>query len=141
MASSDILNSSAMALYVGGNTSTAKVAFSIDAEVQLTLENRDTTNKDSQGWRSLLEGLRSFSMSAGALYYNNPSAWGFGELFAMYKNRTAATTYMLSDLSDDIYYYGSVRLAQGTLSSPNREDNVQYDVNFDGTGVLSEGNG
>lgn len=141
MASTNIINSTGVAVFVGGTASTNKVAASNDAQLSLTHDPRDITNKDSAGYRYLLEGLRSWSMSAGALSFNNPTAWGFTDAFAAWKNRTELTIYMKNaDVSDDIYYYGAAYLTSANWSSPGQEDNVVYDVQFEGTGVLSEGN-
>lgn len=141
MASSNILNSTGMAIYVGGTAASNKVAYSNDASLTVNHEPRDITNKDSGGWRQLLEGLRSWSMSCGFLYFNNPSAWGFNDFFAAILNRSQLTVYMLSSVSDDIYYYGTAYATSGNLNSPGAEDNVASDCNFEGTSALSEGNG
>lgn len=141
MASTNILNSTSMAVYVGGTASTNKAAYSNDASLTINHEPRDITNKDSGGWRQLLEGLRSWSMSCGMLYFNNPTAWGFTDFFASIVARSRLTVYMLSSVSDDIYYTGTAYATSGNLNSPNAEDNVATDVNFEGTEPLSEGNG
>lgn len=141
MASTNIVNSTGVAVFVGGTASTNKVAASNDAQLSLTHDPRDITNKDSAGHRYLLEGLLSWSMSASALYFNDPTAWGFTDAFTAWRGRTELTIYMKNaDVSDDIYYYGNAYLTSANWSSPSQEDNVVYDVQFEGTGVLSEGN-
>lgn len=104
--------------------------------LNITHSARNTTNKTSQGWRELLEGLREWSMSCQAMYIPN-GAWN--TIFAAYTGRTQVTVRLASTEGGDDYYEGEAYFAQGTLDSPQQEDNVVFDVSWDGTGPITEG--
>ena len=137
-ATTTILNTSAAKLYIGAYGSSDAVALSTDAQLNTTMDPRDITNKDSAGWRQLLEGLRSWSMSA-SFFVLTTSNWGWRDYVAAWLGRTPLTIYFQAGANDgDYYYIGSCYATSGNLSSPNAEDSVVSDVNFEGTGALTE---
>jgi hypothetical protein len=143
MAITNIHNSTKGKVYIGTDAAT-KIAYGTDATLNLQMDTRDITNKDSNGWRELLEGLRSWSISASFLYLYSAN-WGYADAFAAIVARNALATYFLTGekgLADDDganYYYGNAYETSGNLAAPNAEDNMTSDVNFEGTGPLSEG--
>jgi predicted secreted protein len=106
------------------------------ASLSITHSPRNVTNKGSAGWRELLEGLREWNGSVNAMYIPN-GAWV--TLFAAYNSRTQVTLRFASTEVGDDYYEGEAYFGSGTLDSPAQEDNVVFDVSFEGTGVLTEG--
>lgn len=132
MATTNILNSTGGVLLIGGTV----VAELTGCSLSITHSARNVTNKDSAGWRELLEGLREWSMTCSAMYVPNGS---FATVFAAYTGRTQLTVRIASRAADDDYYQGTAYFASGTLDSPAQEDNVIWDVSFDGTGTLTEG--
>lgn len=132
MATTNILNSTSGVLLIEGTV----VAELTGCSLSLTHSARNVTNKDSAGWKELLEGLREWSMTASAMYIPNGD---FNDIFAAYNGRTQVTVRLASRVGSDDYYEGEAYFASGTLDSPAQEDNVIFDVSFDGTGVLTEG--
>lgn len=132
MATTNILNSTNGVILIEG----VVVADLTGATLTITHSPRNVTNKDSAGWRELLEGLREWSASVNAMYVPNAS---WATLFAAYKDRTQVTVRFASTAAGDDYYEGEAYFASGTLDSPAQEDNVVFDISFEGTGVLTEG--
>ena len=132
MATTTILNSTNGVLLVEG----VVVAELTGCALTVTHSARNVTNKGSAGWRELLEGLREWSMTCSAMYIPNGS---WVTLFAAYTGRTQVTVRLASTAGGDDYYEGEAYFASGTLDSPAQEDNVVWDISFDGTGVLTEG--
>ena len=132
MATTNILNSTNGAITIGGTV----MAELTGCSLTITHSPRNTTNKTSQGWRELLEGLREWSMSATAMYIPNGT---FNTVFAAYSGRTQVTLVFESTEASDDSYTGTAYFTNGTLDSPAQEDNVTFDVSFDGTGALAEG--
>lgn len=132
MATTNILNSTAGVLLIEGTV----VAELTGCNLSITHSPRNTTNKGSAGWRELLEGLREWTMTCSAMYIPNGD---FNDIFAAYNNRTQVTVRLASTAAADDYYEGEAYFSSGTLDSPAQEDNVVWDVSFDGTGPLTEG--
>ncbi len=132
MATTTILNSTNGVLLI----ETVVVAELTGCSLSITHSPRNTTNKTSQGWRELLEGLREWTMTCSAMYIPNGS---FNTIFAAYTGRTQVTVRLASTAGSDDYYEGEAYFGTGTLDSPSQEDNVVFDVTFEGTGALTEG--
>ena len=108
------------------------------ASLSVSMETRDTSNKDSAGWRELLEGQKSWSLSGdGLVTYNIASADGYSDLWGYLTARTKLYVKFGSTTTDEKYYSG-----QGFLTSLDQEagmeDNVTYSFSFEGTAALSE---
>ena len=108
------------------------------ASLSVSMETRDTSNKDSAGWRELLEGQKSWSLSGdGLVTYNIASADGYSDLWGYLTARTKLYVKFCSTTTDEKYYSG-----QGFLTSLDQEagmeDNVTYSFSFEGTAALTE---
>lgn len=132
MATTNILNSTNGVLLIEGTV----VAELTGCSLNITHSARNVTNKGSAGWKELLEGLREWTMSCSAMYIPNGS---WVTIFAAYTGRAQLTVRLASTEGSDDYYEGEAYFASGTLDSPSTEDNVVFDVSWDGTGVLTEG--
>ena len=109
-----------------------------NASLSISMETRDTSTKDSAGWRELLEGQRSWSLSGdGLVVYSLTGADGFADLFGYLGNRTNLYVKFGSTGSGEKYYSG-----RGFVTSLDQEagveDNVTFSFSFEGTGVLTE---
>ena len=109
------------------------------ASLSLSMETRDTSNKDSAGWRELLEGQKSWSLSGdGLVTYNITGADGYSDLWGYLTGRTKLYVKFGSTSTDEKYYSG-----QGYLTSLDQEagmeDSVSMSFSFEGTGALTEG--
>jgi TP901-1 family phage major tail protein len=109
-----------------------------NASLSISMETRDTSTKDSAGWRELLEGQKSWSLSGdGLVVYSLAGAEGFADLFGYLGGRTNLYVKFGSTASGEKYYSG-----RGFVTSLDQEagveDNVTFSFSFEGTGVLTE---
>lgn len=132
MASTGINNGTLLAIYVGGT----KVTHGVTTSFEVTMATRDISTKDTAGWAAFGSAIRSWSGS-GSFYFAEDAAYGFSDLFASIGSRTAVTLVFKSGVTDDLTYTGSAFITSLSRSG-GVEDNEQYDVSFQGTGVLTE---
>lgn len=135
MPTTGVINSTAFAVYVL-DTTYKIIAEMTDASFSFTHEPRDITTKDSGGYRELLPGLRSWSMSSSNLFAFD-SAYGVENLRDAIIARTALTLRWGTQASGDEYVQGSAYITSLEENSPGAEDNVTYSVTFEGTSSLT----
>lgn len=133
MATTTPMNSTAMVLLLGG----VAIAHGTGVDLNINHDVRDVSTKDSAGNRELLEGRKSFSMSAEALYVPGGAA-GWSTIWASWLARTTLVAKFGSTIVGDKAYTGTVYIGSGTLSGPGSEDNCSWNANFEGTGVIAE---
>ena len=139
-ASTSIMNATDVVIQFSTDGSTySTVGRCTSASLSVAMETRDTSNKDSAGWRELLEGQKSWSLSGdGLVTYNLASGDGYSDLYGYLTGRTKVYVKFGSTDTDEKYYSG-----QGFLTSLDQEagmeDNVTYSFSFEGTGALTEG--
>ena len=133
MATTGIMNSTLFVLSIGG----VKITHLTNVELTFDHSPRDTTTKDSAGYREQLEGLRSFSGSGEAMF-DEGATYGLDELYTAWENRTALTAKWGSAVSGDTTWSGTVYIENVSVSSPSAEDNVTYSVSFTGTGQVTK---
>ena len=68
-----LVNGTDLVLYVG-DTNAVAVAFATSCSLEVSMDEIDQTNKESGGWKQIIGGLRSWSVSADALYQNEAEA-------------------------------------------------------------------
>ena len=110
-----------------------------NASLSVSMETRDTSTKDSAGWRELLEGQKSWSLSGdGLVVYSLTGADGYSDLFGYLNGRTNLYVKFGSASSGEKFYSG-----RGFITSLDQEagveDNVTFSFSFEGTGALTEG--
>lgn len=138
-ASTSIMNATDVVIqFSTDDTTYSTVGRCTSASLSTSMETRDSSNKDSAGWRELLEGQRSWSLSGdGLVSYNISGKSGFNDLFGYVNGRTNLYVKFGSTTTDEKYYSG-----QGYLTSLDQEagmeDNTSYSFSFEGTGVLTE---
>ena len=133
-----IVNSTLLKIYAGATADpTAVIANCTDASLSITHDLRDITTKDSAGWRELNEGLRSFSISASALYETDASN-DFQSLYDTYINtRTVIFWKMAESDAGGIALSGCGYISSIELSSPGAEDNVTFSLTIEGDGEIT----
>jgi len=65
MASTGIRNGTDLLIYIGGTA----VAFSTSHDLNLNMATRETTNKDTAGWKTSLSGVRDWDTSGEAFFH------------------------------------------------------------------------
>ena len=101
-----ILNGTVFLLKIGGTA----LPDQTEGSISINMETRDITTKDSSGYRELLEGVRSGSISVSGLVDDDGAGGAGGVLFADLDSRTAQTIiFGFDDTSDDSKrFHGSV---------------------------------
>ena len=97
-----LLNGTDLLLKVGGTSGNETlIAFATSCSLELSADEIDQTNKDSQGWKSIILGSRSWSVSADALYQNETtgSTQDFNTFFANVENRTAVLQTLIYSIA------------------------------------------
>ena len=141
MAATSIMNSTDVVIQISedGGTSYDIIGRATSASLSVSMETRDTTNKDSAGWQENLEGLKSWSLSGDGLVtysitgdYETPD-----DLFTLLSNRTLVKVKFGSATSGEIDYTGDAYLVSYEQEA-GVEENVTYSFGFTGTGVLTQ---
>ena len=129
-----ILNGTVYLLKVGGTA----LPDQTEGSISISMETRDITTKDSAGYRELLEGLRSGTISVSGLIDDDGSGGAGGTLFTTLAARTAvALVFGLDDASDD-YNYTCNAFCTSLEVSGATEDNVTYSATFEITGAITQ---
>ena len=129
-----ILNGTVFLLKIGGTA----LPDQTEGSISINLETRDITTKDSSGYRELLEGVRSGSISVSGLVDDDGTGGAGADLFAALNGRTAQTIiFGLDDTSDD-YFYSCSAFCTSMEVSGGTEDNVTYSATFEITGAITE---
>jgi TP901-1 family phage major tail protein len=141
MAATSIMNSTDVVIQISedGGTTYDIIGRATSASLSVSMETRDTTNKDSAGWQENLEGLKSWSLSGDGLVtysisgdYDTPD-----DLFTLLSNRTLVKVKFGSATSGEIDYTGNAYLVSYEQEA-GVEENVTYSFGFTGTGVLTQ---
>jgi len=129
-----ILNGTVYLLSVGGTA----LPDQTEGSISINMETRDITTKDSSGYRELLEGLRSGSVSVSGLVDDDASGGAGGTLFTTLNTRAAvALVFGFDDASDD-YNYTCNAFCTSLEISAGTEDNVTYSASFEITGAITQ---
>ena len=119
----------------------AKLMHSQTVSLSINVDTIDISTKDSSGFRDLLGGQKSFSLSADGLMDFNTGAGDAepDELFTQAMNRTAVTFVfgLASPASGDYTYSGSGFITSMEYSA-GTEDAATYSVSIEGTGTLTQ---
>lgn len=120
---------------------TPNVAIPLGTTASLSISNGviDATDKDSGGWRELLDGLREWNASMTA-NYDQAQAEQLGLVDKIID--TTTTTQMAIGIgfdnnTGDIMFTGNALVAETTLTGDN-DAVVTVDYTFEGTGALTK---
>ncbi len=141
-----LVNGTDLLLKVGDTTTEDPIAFATSCSLEISMEEIDQTNKDSSGWKSIIGGLRSWSVSADVLYQNEAKSshytfldfWdhlgGDNERTALYVELTVTGA---SAADSNKFYHGQAYITSLSVNG-GTEDQATYSVTLTGTGQLQE---
>jgi len=129
-----ILNGTVFLLSIGGTA----LPDQTEGSISISMETRDITTKDSAGYRELLEGVRSGTISVSGLVDDDGAGGAGGVLFADLDSRTAQTLVFGFDDATDDYNYSCSAFCTSLEVSAATEDNVTYSATFEITGAITE---
>ena len=129
-----ILNGTVFLLSIGGTA----LPDQTEGSISISMETRDITTKDSAGYRELLEGVRSGTISVSGLVDDDGAGGAGGVLFADLNSRSAQTLVFGFDEATDDYNYSCSAFCTSLEISAATEDNVTYSATFEITGAITE---
>ena len=132
MATAGKMNTTLMGVYAA----TTKIAHANDASVSLSMDARSVTTKDSGGYAEYLEGLRSGTITCGALYADD-ATYGVNDLMTIYTARSAVTVLFSTEVTGDDHWSASCYITALEINSGGQEDTVSYTATFQITGVIT----
>ena len=140
MATNGVINGTKFGVYVAGT----KIAYATSASISMNHNLRDTSTKDSSGWRDQLEAQRDWEVSVeGMLIFVDGSGGAISnltmnELYSTYiASRTEFTLMFSTEESGDIKWSGQAFLTSLSADTPN-EDSSTWSGSFSGTGALTQ---
>lgn len=138
MATNGVINGTKFGVYAAGT----KIAYATSASISMNHNLRDTSTKDSGGWRDQLEGQRDWECSVeGMLIFTNldgtpVSGLTMNELYTAYiTSRTVFALKFSTSITGDIQWTGQAFMTSLSSDTPN-EDSSTWSASFSGTGEL-----
>tara|TARA_R110002020_G_scaffold185926_1_gene383790 strand:+ start:264 stop:695 length:432 start_codon:yes stop_codon:yes gene_type:complete len=138
-----ILNGTELKVYSTGTTNL--VAYAQNCTLNVNHSPREITNKESGGFKEILEGLRDFSIDVdGAYAWTNAAGAALTNgiddvLEANVLNARQAVTFIFGDTAatSDISYSGSGYITSISMTG-GTEDSATFSLSIEGTGVLTQ---
>lgn len=111
-----------------------------DASLSVNGDMRDVSSKDSPGWKEILPGQNSFSLSGGGLVdYGAAAGANHSALLAAITGKSVLKWEFGSGVTGDPKYSGDCYVTQWESASPSQEDNTTFQFSLEGTGALTVG--
>jgi TP901-1 family phage major tail protein len=132
-----IFNGTELGVYIGGTL----IAAATDCSLSLNMETIDITTKDSAGFRELLGGVKSGSMSvSGLVDYNDASNKDVSDLFTALNDRTSLTLKFgkATAVVGEDYNYSASGFITSLEQSGGTEDTATYSATFELSGAISQ---
>lgn len=115
------------------------LACATDANMSLSSEIRDTTCKDTGGWRDLLSGMKSGQFTTTGLYMDDdvPADAGFKHLFTAWDNGDPVPIEFTTNQTGDTKFSCNAIITQLDLGSPGVNQNVTWTVTLEIAGTVT----
>lgn len=126
-----VMNGTLMTVTVAGTA----IDMQTECSISLSMETRDITSKDSSGFRELLEGLRSGSVTFSALHAED-NTYNIDDLFTLWNTRASATVNFTTANTGDKEFSATAYLTSFEQSA-GTEDNVTISGTFELTGAIT----
>lgn len=140
-----ILNGTELKIYSGTSGQTNLVAFAQNCTVTINNTTREITNKESAGYKEVLESLRDWSIDVDGAY-----AWTNAAGAALTNGADdLIKTNILTDrlqfdvifgdnqTTADVSYSGKVYITSASMTG-GTEDTATYSLTLEGTGALTQ---
>lgn len=133
MATAGVFNGTLLVVKVGG----VAVAHSTSCSLSVSVDLPDSTTKDSGGFASQIQGLRSWSVATDGLAVIESAAAGINveDLYSSIASRTDVTLTFSTFVSGDKIWTGTAQIESldftGDMESP-----ATFSASFTGTGAL-----
>ena len=128
-----IINGTVWLLALGGTD----LPDQTEGSISINMEMRDITTKDSSGYRELLPGLRSGTISVSGLIDDQGTGGAGGTLFTALSAQTEQSIVFGLDSTND-YHYTCFGYCSSLEVSGGTEDNVTYSATFELTRAITQ---
>ena len=123
------------------------VAFATSCSLEISMDEIDRTNKDSGGWKDIIGGTRSWSISSEALYQNEAITSPAKNTFKSFWNYLGDPTngrkpvyvefqHASGNATDNNVYYSGQAFVTSLSVNGGTEDQATYSVTLTGAGQL-----
>ena len=129
----DVINGTDIGVYIDGTL----IAHATNGTLNVSMSPRDTTSKDSGGWKTVLPGLKEWSIDVDALLAYDSANEMQSDLFTLLSNGTQVTVKFSTEATADDRYTGSAYVT-GTPITAGVEDNATYSASLVGDGTLTK---
>lgn len=146
-----LLNGTDLIIRMGTDSSSeVVVAYATSCSLEISMDEIDQTNKDSSGWKQIIGGTRSWSVSTEALYQNEdittPAAKNtFQDFWKYLGDPTDGRTKVYVELvvagassGDNNVFYGGDAYVTSLSVNGGTEDQSTYSVTLTGSGALAQ---
>lgn len=122
------------------------VAYATSCSLEVSMDEIDQTNKSSSGWKQIIGGLRSWSVSADALYQNEAKSGEYAFVdFWDHLGGTNQRKHVHVELtitgaagSDANKYYAGEAFVTSLSVNGGTEDQATWSISLTGSGALVE---
>jgi predicted secreted protein len=125
-----ILNGTLIKLYDGSTP----IALLTSSDLTLEREMLDVTNKDSDNWKEVIAGNRSFSFS-GEIFNDPAETYNLEDLYTKWEAGTEITMKLSSEVTGQKKFTGAVLINNIAIATPQGQPST-VSVEFTGTGPL-----
>ena len=142
-----ILNGTELKIYSGTSGQTNLVAFAQNCTVTINNTTREISNKQSNGYKEVLESLRDWSIDVDGAYAwtdaaspNAPLTNGADDLIQtnILANRLQFDViFGDNQATGDVSYKGKVYITSASMTG-GTEDTATYSLTLEGTGALTQ---
>lgn len=132
-----IFNGTELGVYIDSTL----IAAATDCSISLNMETIDITTKDSAGFRELLGGVKSGSISvSGLIDYNDSANKDVSDLFTALNNRTALALKFAkaTPAAGEDFNYSASGFITSLEQSGGTEDTATYSATFELTGAITQ---
>ena len=131
-----IFNGTELGVYIDSTL----IAAATDCSLSLNMETIDITTKDSAGYRELLGGLKSGSIScSGLIDYLDASNKDITDLWTAWENRTSLTLkFSKANETTGELSFSASGFITSLEQSGGTEDTATYSVTFELTGAIAD---
>ena len=127
-----IINGSVYLLKIGGTA----LPDQTEGSISLSMETRDTTSKDSSGFRELLESTRSGSISVSGLV-DEATGQAVDTLMTHFAARSSFAIIFGLDATADNHFTCATAFVTSIEASGGTEDNVTYSATIELSGSIA----
>ena len=144
MATSGVINGTKFGIYDASSGSAVLVAYATSGSISINQSVRETSNKESGGWKEVMEGQRDWEVSVEGMVALKTLAGAavagstVDEIFTAYiATRGTFDISFESSESGDKKWSGKGYISSISMDAPN-EESTTYSCSFVGTSTLTQ---